>query len=99
MKAVQDHLFPHLEIEDKELLPAAAASVPAKEWDDLSEAALRAVPKSDLPIVAGAMDEIVRSLPPERQPPPPPLPIRVLTALFWRRKYAKFIAPLDAHAA
>jgi len=92
--AVRDTLVPHLDIEDATLLPAAAATVDAKPWDDASERALRATPKADMPIVAGILDEVVRSLPPDQQPPPPPLPLRVMLALSWRRRYAKFIEPL-----
>jgi hemerythrin-like domain-containing protein len=92
--AVRDMLVPHLDVEDEKLLPAAAATVDAKEWDDISERALRATPKADMPIVAGVLDEVVRSLPPEKQPPPPPLPLRMMLALSWRRRYANFIEPL-----
>jgi hemerythrin-like domain-containing protein len=92
--AVRDALVPHLDVEDDKLLPAAAATVDSKEWDAASERALRATPKSDLPIVAGILDEVSRSLPPDEQPPPPPLALRALLALSWRRRYAKFVEPL-----
>jgi hypothetical protein len=92
--AVRDALVPHLDVEDAQLLPAAAATVDAKEWDEVSERALRATPKADMPIVAGVLDEVVRGLPSEQQPPPPPLVLRVLLAVVWRRQYAKFVAPI-----
>lgn len=92
--AVRDTLVPHLDVEDAEMLPAAAATVDAKEWDDASDRALRATLKSDLPIVAGILDEVTRSLPPDRQPPPPPMMLRVLLAVSWRRRYAKFMEPI-----
>jgi len=92
--AVRDTLVPHLDVEDEKLLPAAAATVDTKQWDDASERALRATPKADLPIVAGVLDEVARSLPRDRQPPPPPLALRMMLALSWRRRYAKFLAPL-----
>ena len=94
IKTVRDNLVPHLDVEDAELLPAAAESVRADEWKRTSEQALRSIPKKDLPIVAGAIDEVVRSLPKEKQPPPPPLLVRALVALSWRKRYAKFIEPL-----
>jgi hypothetical protein len=93
--AVRDTLVPHLDVEDAELLPAAARTVDAEEWDDASERALRATPKGDMPIVAGVLDEVVRGLPAERQPPPPPLAMRALLAVSWRRRYAKWIAPIS----
>jgi hypothetical protein len=92
--AVRDTLVPHLDIEDVQLLPAAAATVDAKEWDDVSERALRATPKADMPIVAGILDEVSRRVPAERRPPPPPLPLRVMLALSWRRRYATFMEPI-----
>jgi len=92
--AVRDTLVPHLDIEDAQLLPAAAATVDGKEWDEVSERALRSTPKADMPIVAGILDEVTRGLPSEQQPPPPPLPLRVMLALSWRRRYAEFVKPL-----
>ena len=55
---------------------------------------MRAVPKADLPIVAGALDEVVRGLPREERPPPPPLLVRLLVALSWRKRDAEFVRPL-----
>jgi hemerythrin-like domain-containing protein len=92
--AVRDTLVPHLDVEDAELLPAAARTVDAKEWDEASERALRSTPKADMPIVAGVLDEVVRSLPPEQRPPPPPMIMRALLAVSWRRRYAKWIEPI-----
>ena len=94
--AVRDELVPHLDREDTELLPIAAASVDGREWKQLGDDALRSIPKQDLPIVAGALDEVVRTLPPEQRPPPPPLPVRLLLAVSWRRRYRTFIAPLGS---
>jgi hypothetical protein len=95
IKVIRDMLFPHLDVEDRELLPAAHAKVPADEWERLGDEALRALPKRDLPVAAASMDDVVRSLPEAQRPPPPPLPLRILMPLF-RRRYAKFIAPLEA---
>jgi hypothetical protein len=92
--AVRDTLVPHLDVEDAEMLPAAARTVDAKEWDDASDRALRSTLKADMPIVAGILDEVTRSLPPEQQPPPPPMMLRVLLAVSWRRRYAKFMEPI-----
>ena len=96
IKTVRDELVPHLDVEDKELLPVAAEAISDEVWKQMSEKAFRSVPKKDLPIVAGVMDEVVRSLPVERRPPPPPLIVRALIVLSWRKRYAKFIEPLVA---
>jgi hemerythrin-like domain-containing protein len=95
ISAVRDQLVPHLDIEDEKLLPAAAVSVDPEEWDRAGEEALKATPRADMPVVAGALDETVRSLPPEQQPPPPPFALRMMLTLSWRRRYAKFTEPLD----
>jgi hypothetical protein len=93
--AVRDTLVPHLDIEDAQLLPAAAATVDAKVWDEVSEKALKATPKADMPVVAGILDEVARTRPREQQPPPPPLPLRIMLAVSWRRRYAKFVEPIS----
>ena len=92
--AVRETLVPHLDVEDDTLLPAAAATVDAKTWEDASDRALRSTLKSDMPVVAGILDEVARTFPPEQQPPPPPVALRVMLALSWRRRYAKFVEPL-----
>jgi hypothetical protein len=94
--AVRDQLVPHLDVEDAKLLPAAAATVDAREWKRLSRDAMRAVPKQDLPIVAGILDEVARSLPSNERPPPPPLLVRFLIATSWRKRYVEFVAPLTS---
>src|SRR5262249_21221187 len=48
ISAVHDELFPHLDIEDADLLPAAAQTVPSGEWKRLSEQAMKTIPKPDL---------------------------------------------------
>jgi ElaB/YqjD/DUF883 family membrane-anchored ribosome-binding protein len=95
IKAVRDTLVPHLDVEDAELLPAAARTVDGKEWDEVSERALKSTPKADMPIVAGILDEVSRSVPADRRPPPPPLPLRIMLALSWRRRYTKFMEPIN----
>jgi hypothetical protein len=92
--AVRAELFPHLDIEDEQLLPAAAESVRQTEWRRISDHALRTLPKKDLPVVAGALDEVARSLPPDQRPSPPPLFVRVLLTLSWRKRYKRFVDPL-----
>jgi len=92
---VRDQLVPHLDVEDAKLLPAAAESVDAKEWARLGREAMRSLPKEDLPVIAGALDEVVRSLPREQWPPPPPIPVRVMIAVSWRKRYQQFAEPLN----
>jgi hypothetical protein len=45
-------------------------------------------------MAVGAIDEMVRGLPDAERPPPPPVPVRVLLAISWRRKWADWLEPL-----
>jgi hypothetical protein len=95
MTAVHDMLFPHLDKEEAQLLPVAAESVDPKQWKKLGDDAFRSIPKSDLPIVSGAFEAVVKSLPEADRPAPPPIFVRVLVALSWRKRYQKFMEPLE----
>jgi hemerythrin-like domain-containing protein len=92
--AVREMFFPHLDIEDAQILPAIAEAIPPKEWDRMDEDALKSIPKEHLPLAVGALDEIIRGMPDEEKPPPPPLPIRLMLALSWRKKWSQWIDPL-----
>jgi hypothetical protein len=37
---------------------------------------------------------VVKSLPEADRPPPPPIFVRVMVTLSWRKQYQKFMAPL-----
>jgi hemerythrin-like domain-containing protein len=92
--AVRDLFFPHLDTEDEQILPAIAESIPPKEWERLDKAALKAIPREHLPTAAGAIDELIQDLPEDERPPPPPLPLRIMLALSWRKKFAAWVEPL-----
>ena len=94
MVAVREMFFPHLDIEDAEILPRIAESMPPKEWDRLDKAALKSIPKEHLPTAVGALDEVIRGMAKEEQPPPPPPPIRLMLALSWRKKWSVWVKPL-----
>ena len=94
MRAVRDLFFPHLDTEDEQILPAISESIPPKEWERLDKAALKAIPRQYLPTAVGALDEVIREVPKDEQPPPPPLPIRAMLALSWRNKYSLWVKPL-----
>lgn len=91
--ALRDEFFPHLDVEDARVVPAVAQSVPPAEWKRIDNEALRTIPRKWLPMAVGALDEVIRSLPEAERPPPPPLPIRVMLALSWRKKWADWIRP------
>jgi hemerythrin-like domain-containing protein len=92
--AVREMFLPHLDIEDDQILPAIAMSIPPKEWASIDKAALKAIPKQHLPTAVGAIDEVVRGLATDKRPPPPPLPIRLMLTLSWRKKYSIWVKPL-----
>ena len=94
--AVRDTFFPHLDVEDAQVIPAIAESMPPDEWDRLDQEALRSIPRQYLPTAVGSLDEVIRALPQGERPPPPPPLIRVMLAVSWRRKWAAFIRPLLA---
>jgi hypothetical protein len=92
--AVREQFFPHLDMEDARVIPAFAESIPPAEWDRMDNEALKTIPRKWLPTAVGALDEVIRGLPEADQPPPPPLPIRVMLALSWRKKWAAWIKPM-----
>lgn len=46
-------LTEHLGLEEREMLPLAAATLSQEEWDRLGEAGMASAPKKDLPLVLG----------------------------------------------
>lgn len=92
--AVRDTFFPHLDVEDAQVVPAIAESMPPREWDRLDKQALKTIPRKHLATAVGALDEVIRSLPDQERPPPPPPPIRLMLALSWRRKWEARMKPL-----
>jgi hemerythrin-like domain-containing protein len=94
--AVRDLFFPHLDVEDAQIIPAFAQSIPPKQWESMDQEALKSIPRQYLPTAVGAIDEVIRDLPKQERPPPPPLPIRLMLALSWRRKWAAWVKPLLA---
>jgi hemerythrin-like domain-containing protein len=91
---LRDLFFPHLDREDAEVLPMYAKWIPFDEWDRLETKALKGIPKPYTGTAVGAIDEVIRSTPEAQQPAPPPLPVRILLSLSWRKKWAAFVRPL-----
>ena len=92
--AVRDSFFPHLYVEDADVIPACATSFSPTEWDRMDQEALKSIPRQHLAMAVGSLDEVVRGLPKEERPPLPPPPIRLMLALSWRRKWAEWSRPL-----
>ena len=92
--AVRDAFFPHLDVEDEQILPAIAESIPPKQWEQMDKRALKSIPREHLPIAVSSLDEVIRGMPRAEQPPSPPLPIRLMLALSWRKKFAAWVDPL-----
>jgi hemerythrin-like domain-containing protein len=92
--AVREMFFPHLDIEDQQILSAIAESIPPNEWDRMDKEALKSIPKEYLPTAVGAIDEVVQETPEEERPPSPPVPIRLMLTLSWRKKWSARVEPL-----
>jgi hypothetical protein len=91
---LRDLFFPHLDREDAEVFPMYAKWIPHDEWDRLETKALRGIPKPQMGYAVGALDETIRSSPEAGRPGPPPLPVRVMLSLSWRKKWAALVRPL-----
>lgn len=91
---LRDLFFPHLDREDAEVLPMYAEWIPHDDWARLETKALRGIPKPQMPFAVGALDETIRSMPEAERPDPPPLPVRVMLSLSWRKKWAALEQPL-----
>jgi hypothetical protein len=74
--AVREAFFPHLDVEDAQIIPAIEVSVDPNEWDRIDTAALKSIPKQYLPMAVSSINEIARALPDAERPPPPPVPVR-----------------------
>jgi hypothetical protein len=93
---LRDLFFPHLDREDADVLPMYRKWIPPKEWAAMDTRALKGIPKPQVGNAIGALDETIQSLPEAERPLPPPLPVRVLLALAWRKKWAALVGPLSA---
>jgi hypothetical protein len=93
---LRDLFFFHLDREDSDVLPMYAKWIPHDEWASLETKALRGIPKPQMPYAVGALDETIRSTTEADRPDPPPLPVRAMLALSWRKKWAGLVQPLLA---
>lgn len=94
--AIRDEFFPHLDTEDAQVIPAFAESIPHAQWEKMDNDALKSIPRKYLPSAVAALDEVTRTVPePERPVGGPPLPLRVLLAISWRKKWAALVAGLE----
>jgi hemerythrin-like domain-containing protein len=93
---LRDFFFPHLDREDADVIPMFAKWIPPKEWERMDAKALRGIPKPQLPYAVGAIDEVIQSLPEAERPSGPPLPVKVMLSLSWRKKWAALSQPMLA---
>jgi hemerythrin-like domain-containing protein len=94
MAAIRNEFLPHLDLEDAKIIPALAEAIPPREWDRMDDQALKSIPRPYISKAVGALDEVIRSLPEAERPSGPPLPIRLMLAVSWRKKWAEFAKPL-----
>jgi hemerythrin-like domain-containing protein len=91
---LRDLFFPHLDREDAEVFPLYAKWIPHDEWTRLETKALKGIPKPQMPYAVGALDETIRATPAAEQPDRPPLPVRMMLAVSWRKKWSGLVQPL-----
>ena len=94
LTSLRDLFFPHLDVEDAQILPACGESIPPTEWERIDQAALKSIPREHLPHAIASLDEVIRGLPEDERPLPPPLPIRLMLAVSWRRRWTQWWKPL-----
>ena len=92
--ALRDWFFPHLDLEDERILPAVAESMPPNQWEKLDKSALKSIPRKHLAWAVAVLDEVIRSLPEEDRPAPPPPPIRLMLRLSWRKRWRDAVEPI-----
>lgn len=84
-------LEPHLDDEEREIVPLAAQHLSQKEWDAIGDHAVAAIPRNKLPVAFGLitdpLNEADRAHMKAHLPPPVRLLFPVLIARPWR-KYA-----------
>lgn len=91
--SLRDWFFPHLDLEDEKILPAIAQSIPQKQWNQLDKATMKSIPRRYLGSAVAALDEVIRDLPEDERPGPPPPPIRLMLVVSWRKEWAAKIRP------
>jgi hemerythrin-like domain-containing protein len=84
----------HLDHEERVALPIVHEAFGREEFEKMEEQFLRSTARGDLPYEAASLDEWARRVPDAERPPPPPLPVRLMLALSWRRKYRRFVEPI-----
>ena len=89
--ALRTALLPHLDEEERHILPLAARHISQAEWNQLGEHGTRKTKKSLLPILFGAICE--EATPEERKEmlAVVPLPVRLLLRTVFARKYVRYI--------
>ena len=91
---LRDLFFPHLDREDAEVLPMYAKWIPHDVWAKLETKTLKSIPTTQMAYAGGGLDETIRATPEADRPEGPPLPVKILLALSWRKKYAALIQPM-----
>lgn len=85
----------HLRHEEDDVLPLINEHLEAGEWRRLDTRLLRRLSLRDLAVAVGSIDDAVRRHPEALSAlPPPPLPVRALLAVAWRRRFARLVAPI-----
>ncbi|HEX9993758.1 MAG TPA: hemerythrin domain-containing protein [Acidimicrobiales bacterium] len=85
----------HLRHEEDDVLPLINEHLAADAWRRIDTQLLRRLPFRDLAVAVGSIDDAIRRNPEALAAmPAPPLPVRALLAVAWRRRFARLVAPI-----
>jgi hemerythrin-like domain-containing protein len=87
---LNETLQPHLDDEEQLIVPLAAVTVTQKEWDDMGDHSVAAIPKKKLPVAFGLLTEPLNESDSAHMKATLPPPIRLLYPVLIGRPWKKY---------
>ena len=88
--ALNDVLQPHLDDEERTIVPLAAAHLTQREWDAMGDHAVAAIPKKKLPVAFGLITDPLDAADAAHMKTTLPPPVRLLYPLLIARPWRKY---------